>query len=195
MSWAEWRVPLGEQYSIRPLHRADIPPTREMVAAAFGSFELGDEVEHQLEVYCGCLLDSLRLEEQRDGLPREYYSIVQAVGAREQIVGLAGLYRFGLWTWEKIWWLGWFGISPEHQAAGLGGEALEFLMRLARYRGAELLKVETPAGGRAIQFYEKHGFHREAVLKHHYSADLDAEVLTRSLLDVDTTDPRRMAKS
>ena len=190
MSWAEWRAALGEQYSIRPMHRADIPATREMVAAAFSSFELGDEVEHQLEVYCGCLLDSLPLEEQRDGLPREYYSIVQVAGTKEHIVGLAGLYRFGLWTWEKIWWIGWFCISPDHQAAGLGGEALEFLMRLARSRGAELLKVETPAGGRAVQFYEKNGFHREAVLKQHYSADLDAEVLTRSLDGVNSVDPR-----
>jgi GNAT superfamily N-acetyltransferase len=148
------------------------------------------EVREQLEIYCGSGLDQIPLERQLDGMPREYYAVCSGAGEQEQLVGVAGLYRLGLWTWSGVLWLGWFAIDTNRQRQGAGAAALEFLERFARARGAEVLKVETLAVGEAAGFYRKHGFADEAVLKCHYGAEYNALVLSKSLIGLEPLDPR-----
>jgi ribosomal protein S18 acetylase RimI-like enzyme len=178
----DWRVELSQDAILRLLHKEDIAAVAKAAGRAFGSDSMSGEIREQLALYCDAGLDRTPLERQRDGMPREYYALSTNEGA---IIGVAGLYRFGHWTWDGILWLGWFAVDPDYQRQGLGAAALDALERLAQEKGARIVKVEALASGEAVGFYLRHGFEREAVLRSHYGPDLDAVVLSKRLDSVE----------
>lgn len=141
-----------------------------------------------LRLYVASGLVGIPLTNQPDeALPREYFAIVGDDADPELIGGVTGLYRLGTWTWPGNLWLGWTAVAPTLQGRGVGTAALQAVIRLARTRGAERLKVETDLGGRATQFYKRNGFVEEARLIDHYGRSADTLVLSRGLLDVEST--------
>jgi len=164
----------------------DVETLRAIGVRAFGSVRVGRELHLMLSVYCRSGLSDVPLDRQRDeALPREYFAAVADVGAGEQIIGISGIYRLGTWTWRGNLWLGWTAVDRGFQGQGVGTQTLRTVMRVARSRGAERLKVETEYGGRATDFYLKNGFVEEARLRAHYGSDLDAAVLSRTLADIE----------
>lgn len=161
----------------------DVDRVIEIARAAFDSDAVAEEVRSMLDLYVRSGLVGVPLTRQSaEALPREYFSIVLEGGA-ERIVGLTGLYRFGTWTWPGNLWLGWTAVAPELQGRGVGTAALGQVMRHAQARGAQRLKVETDAGGKAQKFYERNGFVEEGRLIAHYGRSADAVVLSRRIAD------------
>jgi RimJ/RimL family protein N-acetyltransferase len=83
--------------------------------------------------------------------------------------------------------LGSFAMHPSFRGLGLGGRAIEQIVLLARSKGARRLEllVETD-NARAIRFYEKNGFTREAILRGAFrrasdAQDMDELVMARLL--------------
>ncbi len=176
-------VIVNESLSLRRLHRPDIDTMREIVAGAFESKSLGDEVAETLRHYCDSGRELLDLDEQTtEPLPSEYWALVNLEAGEP--LGVCGLYRFA-WAWEKSFWLGWFAVAPRLQGQGLGTTMLQTLFKVARTKGCEVFKVETGRGSRATDFYKKVGFMEEGVLSRHYSQTLDATVLSRDLTDIE----------
>lgn len=164
---------------LRRLQRADVAVARALAERAFGSSDVGDDVQVVLEAYCRRGLADQRLTEQPDeALPREYYVVELGDG---DVVAITGLYRLGTWTARENLWLGWTAVDAHQQGRGIGTALLADVVDLARERGAERLKVETELGGRATAFYVRNGFVEEARLRAHYAGNLDAVVLTRDL--------------
>jgi GNAT superfamily N-acetyltransferase len=160
----------------------DIDRIVEIARAAFESDAVADEVRSMLDLYVQSELVGVPLTEQSaEALPREYFTILMD-GEQDRIAGVTGLYRLGTWTWPGNLWLGWTAVAPELQGHGVGSAALAAVMRRARASGAQRLKVETDAGGRAQKFYARNGFVEEARLVAHYGPATDAVVLSRSLL-------------
>lgn len=176
-------APDREPPSVRLAHLVaeDIEPVVEIARAAFASDAVADEVRSMLALYVQSGLAGVPLIEQSaQALPREYFTIVMD-REPERIAGVTGLYRLGTWTWPGNLWLGWTAVAPELQGRGLGTAALEAVMRHAQASGAQRLKVETEAGGRAVRFYARNGFVEEARLIAHYGPSADAVVLSRRL--------------
>jgi GNAT superfamily N-acetyltransferase len=156
---------------------------RAIVAGAFDSQLLGDEVAHTLECYSKSGRADLELDQQTtEPLPTEYWTLIDV--ETKWPLGLCGLYRFA-WAWEKSFWLGWFAVSSELHGQGLGTAMLQTLFQIARSKGCEVFKVETGRGSKATQFYKKMGFTEEGTLSRHYSQTLDATVLSRDLSDIE----------
>jgi N-acetylglutamate synthase-like GNAT family acetyltransferase len=167
---------------LRRLETGDIEAVREIVAGAFNSPDLGEKVAVYFDDYCRSGLDRLTLDQQpHESVPVEYWVLTDTVSG--EVIGLCGLYRFR-WAWTQSLWLGWTAIAPYLQSRGVGAAMLMTLMRIARARGAEVFKVETPLGGRAVSFYKKLGFIEEGILSKHYDADMDALVLSRDMSDI-----------
>jgi GNAT superfamily N-acetyltransferase len=157
-----------------------------LAVRAFDSSEVGTDLRTMLDVYCAQGLVGVPLHRQsQEALPREYFAIVVGEGTAERIAGITGIYRFGTWTWPGNLWLGWTAVDRPLQSRGVGTTALHLVMRIARSRGGERLKVETAYGGRATLFYARNGFVEEARLRAHYAPDLDALVLSRGLDDIE----------
>jgi len=67
---------------------------------------------------------------------------------------------------SKYTWTFGIGISPQQQSAGIGGQLLEHFKHFAKESGVH--KIHLRALGTnpgAIQFYKKHGFEIEGILK------------------------------
>jgi GNAT superfamily N-acetyltransferase len=171
---------------LRPASRADVDTLETIAVRAFDSADVGSELRSMLLVYCQRGLVDVPLQRQSDeALPREYFAVVVGDGAAEQIIGITGIYLLGTWTWPGNLWLGWTAVDRPFQGQGVGTWTLGMVMRIARSKGGEWLKVETAYGGRATRFYRRNGFVEEARLRAHYAPDLDAAVLSRSLADVE----------
>jgi ribosomal protein S18 acetylase RimI-like enzyme len=174
---------------LRHLRRAELRDATALARRAFDSAEIEAEVHEMLELYFESGLESIPLNQQvREALPREYFAFV-ADGDPAQLVGITGLYRLGTWTWPGNLWLGWTAIDSDTQGQGAGTQMLELVMKIARERGAEFLKVETDADGPATSFYLKNGFVEEARLTRHYSSQMDAAIFSIDLSGLDAASP------
>jgi len=176
-------IPVSASLMLQRFRQDQIDPIRAIVAGAFDSEALAEEVAHTLRCYCESGRALLELDEQTDEpLPTEYWIMVDLDTMTP--LGICGLYRFA-WAWEKSFWLGWFAVTPDRHGQGLGTDMLQTLFRIARSKGCEVFKVETGRGSRATQFYKKMGFTEEGVLSRHYSQTLDATVLSRDMADIE----------
>lgn len=174
----------GPSIRLRPLLPGDVDRVVEIAALAFQSEGVAAEVRSTLELYVKRGLVGVPLNQQADeALPREYFAILRDEAAAELVAGITGLYLLGTWPWPGNLWLGWTAVDPAFQGHGVGSAALQAVMRVARSRGAERLKVETESGGRATGFYLHNGFAVEATLTAHYGRGADATILSRSLLE------------
>jgi GNAT superfamily N-acetyltransferase len=174
-------VRVNDSMFLRRMEREDIASVREILAGAFDSERLGDEVAEDLRAHCDRGQHGLALDHQREAVPTEYWVLQEAGGGPPLCI--TGLYRFE-WAWDRCFWLGWFAVAPDRMNQGIGSAALQTVLRIARAKGCEVFKVETGRGSRAIPFYKRHGFVEEAVLRRHYSRDLDAQVLARDMEDI-----------
>ena len=175
-------VTVNTGYVLRRLRAPDIETVGRIVAGAFGSEEIGEEVTTMMRHYCASGRADLDLDEQEtEPLPSEYWVLEDIRGGK--LFGISGLYRFA-WAWKRSFWLGWFAVSAEEHGKGLGTLMLQSLLRIAKTKGCEVCKVETARGGRATRFYERNGFAVEGILSKHYSSQLDAQVLSRSMEDI-----------
>jgi GNAT superfamily N-acetyltransferase len=163
-----------------------------LIGKAFESRALGFDVGNHLSSYAGSNQAKQLITEQTNAaLPAEYWIAEERDSG--SIIAMSGIYRFW-WTSKTCLWLGWFCVSPEIQHHGLGSAVVKQTMSIARARGATIFKVETDKSNPAAQFYEKHGFVREAILSGHYAGDEDALVLSRSLTDVQSSDLQELYK-
>lgn len=170
-------------FVIRGMREQDITALRDVLGRAFESPRLGERVAGDFTAYCRLGENTQLLEEQVDlASPAEHWAVEEVTTGR--LVGTVGLYRFR-WAWSKSLWLGWLALDPEYQKLGLGRAMVETAMRVARGKGAEVLKVETDRGGAAIAFYEALGFSLEGVISQHYGAGADAVVLSCDLANVE----------
>jgi GNAT superfamily N-acetyltransferase len=171
---------------LRALKPADVDVVVDICRQAFDSESVGAEVRSMLLLYCRRGIVGVPLTRQsEEALPREYFTIIVDDGSAERIVGITGIYRLGTWTWAGNLWLGWTAVEPSIQGLGIGGASLHAVMRIARSRGAERLKVETAYGSRSTGFYLRNGFVEEARLRAHYGPGVNAAILSRSLLDIE----------
>jgi GNAT superfamily N-acetyltransferase len=63
-------------------------------------------------------------------------------------------------------YLGYLAVQAEHQGRGIGGRLLQAVEDWAREKGAELVVTDTNLRSNvgAIEFYESHGFEKQAVI-------------------------------
>lgn len=67
---------------------------------------------------------------------------------------------------SKYTWTFGIGVTQKYQSAGVGGQLLEHLKQLAKEAGVHKLHLRVlETNPRAIQFYKKHGFEIEGILK------------------------------
>jgi ribosomal protein S18 acetylase RimI-like enzyme len=177
---------------LRRLQLADIPEITELIASAFASQDLGQDVSRHLAGYASSDQCSALITEQTSfHLPAEYWVAVDT--NTDKLIALSGIYRFW-WTSRECLWLGWFCVEPSRQQEGIGSAVIRQTMAIARARGAGVFKVETDVDSTAAHFYEKQRFVREAVLTGHYSGGKDALILTRTLLDIQVVEIKELYK-
>lgn len=93
---------------------------------------------------------------QRPDSGKEYWLAVNKQG---KILGMTGLYIDN--KDEKVVWLGWFGVHPQHRHQGLGSILLRFSITEAVKRGFSKLKLYTSSDKNELaahNLYEKFGF-------------------------------------
>jgi GNAT superfamily N-acetyltransferase len=63
-------------------------------------------------------------------------------------------------------YLGYLAVQAEHRGRGIGGRLLSAVEDWAREKGAELLLTDTNLRSNvgAVEFYESHGFEKQAVI-------------------------------
>jgi ribosomal protein S18 acetylase RimI-like enzyme len=75
----------------------------------------------------------------------------------EEATGLAALYRDADGSAQGEIFQVW--VSPVFRGTGLAGELVDFILRYAKNHGFNKIRAEVMASnGRALRFYEKHGF-------------------------------------
>jgi GNAT superfamily N-acetyltransferase len=79
------------------------------------------------------------------------------------IIGICGLYGLSHERSNNLW-LGWFGIVPEYRNQGIGGKVLAMIEQKARDEKAICLRTYVDKEGKAIPFYERHGFVRQGTV-------------------------------
>jgi GNAT superfamily N-acetyltransferase len=72
----------------------------------------------------------------------------------------------GLDTGRRRVYLEYLAVQAEYRGRGIGGRLLDAVETWARERGAELMLTDTNLRSNlgAVEFYERHGFERQAVL-------------------------------
>ncbi len=77
-------------------------------------------------------------------------------------------------------------ILPEHQGKSLGDELLEFCINYLEKFNVENITLEVrPSNFKAIQLYEKYGFHQAAVRKNYYDNGEDALLMLKKCEVID----------
>ena len=82
---------------------------------------------------------------------------------------------------DRTWYLYWIAVSKQTQARGVGGKLLKYTEDAIRQERGRVLFIETsslPHYQLTRQFYVKHGYDKEAVLRDYY-ADGDDMVVFR----------------
>lgn len=181
---------------LRHLRPEDTAEVTSIAARAFDSPTIGATIQSMLGLYFLSGLEGRSVTEQPgEALPREYFAVTHDGGAGERVIGMTGLYRLGTWTWPGNLWLGWTAIDSPLQNQGFGTAMLRQIMEAAHVRGALRMTVETELGGRATGFYLRNGFVEAGRLVDHYGPGLDAAVLSRRLVDEQTTAVGRQRES
>lgn len=83
------------------------------------------------------------------------------------------------------WYLYWIAIQRDRQARGIGSELLRYLEAdIRRRQPAAILLIETssmPHYNRTRDFYKKHGYETEAILRDYYAPGDDMVVFRKNL--------------
>ena len=85
---------------------------------------------------------------------------------------------------RQTYWLGWTYVNPFQQGSGYGSTLLRFLIDTLAELGVRKLYLSTSSlqkYDRAVDFYEEHGFVREACLDDYYAEGEDQLILARTL--------------
>lgn len=74
----------------------------------------------------------------------------------------------------------WIAVAPERRRRGIGARLVESAAEAAAYYNCHKMAALVPHGGAAQHFFERCGFHEEAVLRQH-AFKLDMAALRRFL--------------
>lgn len=83
---------------------------------------------------------------------------------------------------DRTWYLYWIAVDKSEQGRGLGGELLRHVEQQIWSAGGRLLLIETsslPGYGLTRQFYVKHGYRREAVVRGFYADGDDMVIFSK----------------
>lgn len=167
---------------LKSLRKSDMEEIIPICHRAFRSADIAREIREELEIYFASNLENTHLIEQpRELVPREYYSLTYTSPYPHRLAGLTGLYKLGRWSWSGALWLGWFALDPELHARGLGIAALELTLHTALLRGAHQVSVEAEADSQAARFYQANSFLRTGTLMNHYGPQCHAWIFTRAI--------------
>lgn len=82
--------------------------------------------------------------------------------------------------WNDTGKIEWIGLIPELRGRSLGTDMLNQMIEWTRANGGRKIYVDTGVDEKkAIKFYERNGFSREAILKDWYDDGDDAVLLSR----------------
>jgi ribosomal protein S18 acetylase RimI-like enzyme len=85
---------------------------------------------------------------------------------------------------DRSWYIYWVAVGKQRQGQGLGGLMLAQAEREIRQSGGRLLLIETsslPHYQPTRDFYRKHGFEQEAVVRDYYANGDDLVVFRKRL--------------
>ncbi|WP_438829584.1 GNAT family N-acetyltransferase [Alkalispirochaeta alkalica] len=86
--------------------------------------------------------------------------------------------------WNDTATIEWIGLIPELRGQSIGSEMLNRMIEWTRAQGGRKIYVDTGVEEvKALAFYEKNGFSREAVLRDWYGDGSDAVVLSRRVTE------------
>jgi ribosomal protein S18 acetylase RimI-like enzyme len=100
-----------------------------------------------------------------------------------QIIGFA--YFAPAAMTDRTWYLYWIAVSKQTQARGVGGKLLKFTEDTIRQERGRILLIETsslPHYQLTRQFYVKHGYDKEAVLRDYYADGDDMVIFRKRIL-------------
>jgi ribosomal protein S18 acetylase RimI-like enzyme len=100
-----------------------------------------------------------------------------------QIIGFA--YFAPAAMTDRTWYLYWIAVSKQTQARGVGGKLLKYTEDTIRQERGRVLFIETsslPHYQLTRQFYVKHGYDKEAVLRDYYADGDDMIVFRKRIL-------------
>jgi GNAT superfamily N-acetyltransferase len=83
---------------------------------------------------------------------------------------------------DRAWYLYWIAVTKHTQARGIGGKLLKHVEDEIRKAKGRVLFIETsslPHYGLTRQFYLKHGYEQDAVLRDYYSDGDDMVVFRK----------------
>lgn len=106
-------------------------------------------------VYYYAILSWCKIIDTDEVDPR--YWQVYLIKHRKKIVGICGLYSLRENSIDELW-LGWFGILPDYRSHGIGGKALEWMIKSSKKMGTKKLLSYVDEDGKPLEFYYRHGF-------------------------------------
>ncbi len=185
----DWPIDPERGLHLRLLEPGHIRAAHELATRAFGSEEVGAQVEDTLRVYCDTGRSAVPWDHQVGVfVAASYYLLFLRQGGDETPVGLTGLYR-PAWAGKGVSWLGWFAIDPPYRNRGHGSRLLQATMALAARHGARLLCIETsPALVPALKLYARLGFRERGRVPDYWGSGDDLLILHRPLGDTPTSE-------
>jgi len=120
----------------------------------------------------------LKCTEARRKHHRNYVAVVDD----NKVVGVSGFY-IDIEA-KGTYWLNWTYVSPDHQRRGIGSALFAAIENEVCCLGARKLYVDTsnhPIYQGSLNFYEKKGLKREAILKDYYEDGEDQLILGKRL--------------
>lgn len=138
------------QLEITEMQSADQREVVNLISAAMNDKE-GRWAKQTFDFHFNC-------QQQGTDSTRSFYVAL----TDDTIVGIVGLHQYR-WGPEENVWLSWFAVKPDYQGRGVGKWLLGEIRQAARQKGYRKIFIETYLNDtfqRAIDFYQRQGFHQ-----------------------------------